>query len=341
MKFILINIIVALFTLNCFSQNNTDDIKKIIPPEDGVYFGAFTCGSTEDSVTIDRLNEIKNIAGFTPAWIYFSNNWFEKIKFPSAEVKIINDFGSVPFIRLMPRTNFNEKKPDPVYTLQKFIKGDFDRELKKWADDARDSDIPLMVEFGTEVNGNWFPWSGAQNGKDPKRFIDAYRHIIELFKNESANNITWVFHIDANSEPDAEWNKMSLYYPGDDYIDWIGVSIYGAQNPNDETDNFIETFDNTYKEMCLITSNKPMAIVEFGTVENSVKEIKPAWIRSVFESVKENRYPGVKALSYWHSIWENDDGSISNMRLDSSPEVLKMAKEILSDDFFRQKINLK
>ena len=340
MKIFLITIIISLFSISCISQDNEVKEIKVVPPLYGVYFGAFACGSTEDSVTPDRLNEIKKISGFTPAWIYFSNNWYKKIKFPAREVKTIYDFGSIPFIRMMPRTDFAAYSHDPVYNLKKIINGNFDKDLKKWAEDARDSKIP-MVEFGTEVNGNWFPWSGALNGRDPQRFVMAYRHIIELFKNESALNITWVFHVDADSDPDEEWNNMAAYYPGDDYIDWIGVSVYGAQSRDEEIVNFIESFDSTYKKLSAISQNKPLGIFEFGTIENPVREIKAAWIKSVFETIRDDRYPRIKALGYWHSIWKNDDGSVSDMRLDSSPEVLKVAQEMLSNTLFRQKIVLK
>lgn len=341
MKRFSFTILFFIVFINSFAQVKTNDSKKVLPPNDGVYFGIFSCGATEDSVTMNRLDETKKLTGITPAWIYFSNNWFNGIKFPTHEVKLINKFGSTPFIRLMPRSDFTEKKPDPVYTLQNITDGVFDKELTKWADDARDSEIPMMIEFGTEVNGDWFPWSGAQNGKEPHRFISAYRHIIDIFKNESAYNITWVFHIDAVSEPNVEWNKMSNYYPGDDYIDWIGASIYGAQNPRDETENFLETFDSAYNVMRLISENKPLAILEFGTVVVKEKKIKPVWIKSVFKTVKDNRYPRIKALCYWNSRWENDDGTISDMRIDSSPDVLKIFRKYLSDGFFKQELIIK
>jgi hypothetical protein len=341
MKIIFLNILISLFSLSCFSQSEIRTIKKVNPPEFGVYFGAFSCGATEDSVTLDKLNEIKEIAGFTPAWIYFSNNWFKNIIFPEKEVKAIWKFGSVPCIRLMPRSDFTANKPDPVYTLQKIIDGKFDSELKKWAVSAKETNIPIMIEFGTEVNGNWFPWSGAQNENDPKKFVNAYRHIIELFRKQSAYNITWVLHVGAYSAPNEDWNKMSEYYPGDDYIDWIGVSIYGAQSPNEEIVNFVESFDNVYNEMCSISENKPLAILEFGIVDNKVEGLKANWIQSVFSSIRDYRYPRIKALSYWNSKWVNDDGSVSNMRLDSSPDVLQKTQELLSDYFFRQKINFK
>ena len=56
-------------------------------------------------------------------------------------------------------------------------------------------------------------------------------HIIDLFRALDVDNITWVFHIDAYNDPNTPWNQMAGYYPGDDYIDWIGVSAYGPAGP--------------------------------------------------------------------------------------------------------------
>ena len=55
----------------------------------------------------------------------------------------------VPFIRMIPRTTFTEGIADPVFTLQSIIDGKFDKELTQWALNAKRTNIPLMVEFGT------------------------------------------------------------------------------------------------------------------------------------------------------------------------------------------------
>ncbi|MFA5404258.1 MAG: glycosyl hydrolase, partial [Ignavibacteria bacterium] len=255
-KYFFLFLVLFLSCSSGFSVNQQSG-KIIAPPENGIYVGAFPdMGGTEDSVTFARLKAFENLTGQKPVWIYFSNNWFGKIKFPAKEVQIIKEYGSIPFIRLMPRSDFTDDKPDPVYSLQKIIDGKFDKELKAWAIEAKNYGEPLMFEFGTEMNGNWFPWSGYHNGKNPEKFKDAYIHIIELFKNEETDNITFVFHVNYDSSPQENWNTMSAYYPGDEYIDWIGMSIYGAQKSNDEWINISEIFDVAYKEMSGISKYK-------------------------------------------------------------------------------------
>ena len=256
------------------------DSNKLIEPTQGIYHSAYPdFGGTEDVVSKEQINNFESLVAKKIVWAYFSNNWYNNIKFPLSDVNIIHSSGKIPFIRIMPRTNFNEGGPDPNYTMQKIIDGDFDTELNQWAIDAKNTNIALLAEFGTEVNGNWFPWNGQYNGggettgygdsnlpDGAERFRDAYRHIIDICNANGASNITWFFHIDAYSEPNVSWNEFEKYYPGDNYIDWLGVSVYGPQESNEDYQEFSEILNDVYPRLCNL-SNKPIAILEFAITE--------------------------------------------------------------------------
>jgi len=324
------------------------DPVKVLPPPHGAYHAAYpNFGGTEDRVTKARMAAFESLAGKRIVWAYFSNNWINGIRFPKSAVESIWRSGRVPFVRMMPRSDFSGGGPDPVYTMQRIIDGDFDAALVRWAIAAGKTGRPLVVEFGTEVNGDWFPWNGRYNGggtknrygdptvpDGPERFRDAYRHIIDVFRAQKADDITWVFHVNAGSWPRTSWNKMAPYYPGHDYIDWIGVSVYGSQVPGDEWESFTDNLDDGYPELCAISPNKPLALLEFGVCEDPESGDKAAWIRDALRSVRDGRYPRIRAVSYWHERWENDDGSISNLRIDSSPEALEAYRKGISSAFF-------
>ena len=263
-----------------FITTATFNANKLIEPVSGIYHAAFPdFGGTEDVVTSDRILNFENLVNKKLVWAYFSNNWYNRIQFPETAVKTIHSAGKIPFIRMMPRTDFDVGGPDPNYTMQKIIDGTFDTALTQWAIDAAKTNIPLLVEFGTEVNGNWFPWNGQYNGAGettgygdlnlpdgPERFRDAYRHIINICNNNGANNITWFFHVDAYDMPDAQWNRIENYYPGDDYIDWLGVSVYGPQESKDDYQDFVEIMNDVYPTLINL-SDKPIAILEFAVTE--------------------------------------------------------------------------
>ena len=109
------------------------------------------------------------------------------------------------------------------------------------------------------------------------------------------------------------------------------MSVYGAQEPGDDWQTFQEVFDEAYAEFAAISATKPLALLEFGAHENNKK---PAWIAQALESISSGRYPRVKAISYWHSNWENDDGTTSRLRLDSSKESLQAYQQAIQNPLF-------
>ena len=309
---------------------------RLLPPRVGIYHGAFPdFGPTEDRVATPSVRQFARLARKRMVWAYFSNNWFGGIHFPGQAVTAIRRSGATPFIRLMPRSDWTEGRADRRYGLGAIAEGRFDAELRRWARAAASTKVPLLVDFACEMNGDWFPWSGKWNGggerttygdprlaDGPERYRAAYRHVIRVFRAQGARNVTWVFHVDADSTPSAHWNSMKAYYPGDDYIDWIGVSAYGAQTTSDPWESFTAVLDRAYPELAAISRRKPLMIAEFGVVEDPANGRKGRWIRAALEAIGARRYPRIKGISYWHSNWQNEDGTQSRMRIDSSPGAL-------------------
>ena len=79
------------------------------------------------------------------------------------------------------------------YTHKNITRGMFDDQLRAYAKAAKSFGTTLLIEYGVEVNGNWFPWS--QEGPGP--YKAAYRHIVNLFREVGASNVRWAFHVDA------------------------------------------------------------------------------------------------------------------------------------------------
>lgn len=321
---------------------------KLLPPKHGVYEAAFPdFGPNESMVDGSRIRTFEQQSGKRIVWAYFSNNWFKGIEFPTDKVNAIVDQGVVPFIRMMPRSNWHGYGQDKNYSMQRIIDGNFDGALRQWCRDAAATDTALMVEFGTEVNGNWFPWNGKYNGGgetdgygDPRypdgaeRFRDAYRHIEDLCNAEGANNITWVFHVDAEPSPNTSWNAMDLYYPGDRYVDWLGISVYGPQKPGEQWRPFTPIMDRGYKKLAEVAPDKPIALLEFGAVKEDSNNNQAEWIAAALKSIASDRYPRLKAISYWSSRWSNGDGSVSNMRIDASAATERAFRDGIASDFF-------
>lgn len=138
---------------------------RLLPPRIGIYHGAFPdFGATEDRVSTWPVTRFERLSRKQIVWAYFSNNWFGGIHFPRRAVTAITRSGAIPFIRLMPRSDWTEGQADRRYGLGAIAQGRFDAELRRWARAAASTNIPLLVDFACEMNGDWFPWSGKWNG---------------------------------------------------------------------------------------------------------------------------------------------------------------------------------
>lgn len=324
---------------------------KLKPPANGIYHSVYPdFGDNEDSVNIDSILNFELLAQKEIVWVYFSNNWWNGISFPESEVELIKSVGKIPHIRLMPRSTAEWYLQEQNFTLQNIIDGIFDSDLLQWATDAKNCGTNLNVEFGVEPNGDWFPWSGSMNGGSdftgygsplladgPERYRDAYRHIIRLFRLAGAENVTWFFHINYDSSPVSSWNNISDYYPGDEYIDWLGVSVYGPLVPGgggDEWRSFEEILDECYQDVISISPDKPVCISECGIVDDPGLGDKSEWIENMLMVLSSGKFDKVKAFCYWNESWINDDGTMSNLKINSSTDCLAKYRLGVSSPLF-------
>lgn len=322
---------------------------KILAPTTGAYQGAFAdFGALEEGVTAERIQSFQSLTGKKLTWAYFSNNWLKgQIIFPAASVEVCKKMHVVPYIRLSPWSEMVDSHADKIFSMQKILAGHFDQELSAWAAAARDSGTELMIEFGPEVNGDWFPWNGRWNGgavlnkygdpkwpDGPERFRDAYRHLIEVFRAQKANNITWVLHVDAAGSPGAAWNRVSNYYPGDDYIDWIGVSVFGAQLPTHNWLLFPTLLKEFWAQIEETSQTKPILISEFAVIEDAKDpNHKAQWIHQALQSISRGLFKRVKGITYWNSPgWLADKKA--NFMIDSSAPAQKAYQVEIAEPFW-------
>jgi len=345
---LLLPLFLSVFFLSCSASSERMTLQP--PSGTSIYFSAFPdFGGSEDHVSTQRIKDFEAIAGKFLTWATFSNNWYNGITYPKAAIHAIHDAGAIPYVRLMPRSDEVQGHPEQYFTLQRIIEGVFDTNLTHWAEDAQADGIPLLIDFAVEMNGDWFPWSGVFNGgkttdgygdkntpDGPERYRDAYRHIIDLFRAAGLRHVTWVFHVNLTSAPDEAWNYPEHYYPGDDYIDWIGFSCYGAQTTGEEWEGlgFSEQLRDHYKQINAITTRKPIAVLEFGVTDDHPNGDKSTWLDDAFTTMLHNSWLTFSAINPWHEDWQNEDETWSRLRLDSSVKAKETFRKWIGDARF-------
>lgn len=327
------------------TQPTTQAARLALPPAGRLYHGLYPGGESgdEDDILAADVDAYEALAGKKVAWVYFSHNWFHGRAFPAETAAWIRERGAIPYIRLMLRSrNKNTPKAagrEETYKLKNILEGRFDQDLRAWARAARDFGTPCLVEYGTEMNGEWFPWNGRWNGEQSpaegvKRFAAAYRHIVELMRAEGASNLAWVFHVNDSDSPAAGWNRFENYYPGDDVVDWLGVSVYGYQTPQEKKDavgSFREALDAAYARLTAMAPSKPVLLLEFGCTAGNANADPGLWAREALGDVLGRRWPKLAGFCWWNEHWENDNNHQhdTTMRLQDIPSLAKVFGDVL------------
>ena len=314
-----------------------------IPPRgklyQGFFYSALSPGSddaNEHNVTPADVARFEEAVGQKTAWIYFSDNWFESRAFPAATCAWIHSLGKTPYIRLMLRSDLDQRHGEKIFSLTNILAGRFDEDLRQWAFAAKAFSHPLLIEWGTEPNGQWFAWNGKWNGhaEGPARYVAAYRHIVETMRSAGAANLQWIWHVNWDDDPETHWNRLENYFPGENYCDWLAVSAYGAlmPHPADPPGTFREELDEVYPRLTKLAPGKPIIVAEFGNDIHCQKSPAAGWAHAALEDLFAGRWPAVIGFCWWNEIWENDDVAAHNSDLNilHDPALTAVFRETLA-----------
>jgi hypothetical protein len=263
--------------------------------------GAFIPEASDRPGLIDRY--AKQV-GRPPVIVMSYKDW-GTIPFDSEQMDAIWSRGGIPMITWEPWTADEEG-----IALRHIADGRFDRYLRRAARSASNWGKPLMVRFAHEMNGDWFPWGRGVNGNTARDFRKAWKHVVDLFRFQGADNVIWVWSPNEDSGGSFQFAPL---YPGDEWVDWIALD--GFNFGGDEGwPSFTTVFGSTYDRLIEL-SDRPLMIAETGSDEDGGD--KAAWITSALAE-EAPRFPRIRAL-----VWYDGETPRGNFRVASSPEALQ------------------
>lgn len=184
--------------------------------------------------------------------------------------------------------------------------------------------VPIFIDFYPEPQKyNIFP--------------DEYRQFYikarDVFKKYSSNaSFVWTANIENVYD-------SNIYYPGNDYVDWVGLNIYqpiyknGVKFESDIWSKF-DFFYNNYQKL------KPIMITQFAVSHYSdvdhtyyIEEAKTK-IKDFYTKIR-TEYPRVKGINYM-DFKSNEDYKITD---DSS--ISKLYKTLTDCEYFKYSVDLK
>lgn len=299
------------------SLRNTDSLKN----QNELLLGAY---DNRADISLQPIIDLEDSLQTTFSLIHNYIAWGTKReqRFPIEKVRSISTLGSIPVITWEPWLNdFTEGEnadlipsQDPNKNgLKRIAEGKYDDYLRQWAIDSRNSGITILLRLGHEMNDPYrYPW-GPQNNQ-PGDFIAAWRHVVNLFRQENVTNIVWVW------APHLAYGEFDAFYPGDEWVDWTGTGTlnYGTVAPWSQWWTFEEIFGKHYAD--LEAFDKPILIAEFGSL--AVGGNRSKWYADAFADF-EIKYPKVKGLIFFH---HGNDASTTyqslNWQITAEPAVL-------------------
>lgn len=181
--------------------------------------------------------------------------------------------------------------------LRHIAAGDYDSVIQAEARTVSALDQPILIRFAHEMDmGTLYPWSGGT----PEEFIAAYRHVVDVFRQNGATKALWVWS-------PGGWKGAEAYYPGDEYVDYTGVTVLeyggwesklmGLAQPRPFSDLIGEKYN------FLMQFDKPMIVAEAG-IDLPAAE-KQARIQEMIDNLPN--YPRIRAMVYFNEANATSD----------------------------------
>ena len=282
-----------------------------VPPATGALFGAFVGVGTESEK--DFENEEKRIGR---RWV-IDNRFYSSEDWINDRTKWAIDHKKIPMITW-----------EPQWPIDEILAGKHDAIFRQRAEGAKAYGTEIFLRFAHEMNGNWYPWSGAKNGGadgGPAKYVAMWRYMHDLFEEVGATNVVWIWCPLVTDVPAVPWNHWTHYYPGDEYVDWVGLDAYNWGTSSDccvwqSFPTLVRALYNDY------AGKKPLILPETSSAELGGN--KAAWIREMHMSLM-TEFTAIKGV-VWFDIDKETD-----WRVASSPETLAAYKEMAHDPYFK------
>ncbi|TSC64706.1 MAG: hyaluronate lyase [Microgenomates group bacterium Gr01-1014_93] len=286
-----------------------------------IYFGSYISGFPTDTSKIDTF---EGNAGKKLSIVNIKQQWAgSDSSFNPGNMNIIRTRGSIPMITWEP---WQRNLTDSSYNLQNIIKGNFDGYIAKFAQDTKQWTFPFFLRFAPNMNQRRFSWSEGVNGNNAGDYVAAWKHVYEIFRNNSVTNATWVWSPMVETATDS--GSFESFYPGNDFVNWVGLGGYysASLSANAGWNSFNDTFKSSYDKIVSLVPDKAIMISEFSAAQEGPD--KASWITDALNQISTN-YTKVKAI-----VWYNEKNKDGDFRIGSSQQSIEAFSNAIKAPFY-------
>jgi mannan endo-1,4-beta-mannosidase len=241
------------------------------------YIGVFQREAPQSYAGITAFTKA---TGVSPRVVSYYSGWMESFQAGFAAEAVRH--GALPLVQIDPTR----------ISLAAIASGQYDDYLRSYADSVRSFGHKVVLGFGHEVNGPWFSWGWTHT--HAKVFVAAWRHIVDVFRQQGADNVVWMWTINVDPPHDNAIQNPARWWPGSAYVNWVGIDGYYLKR----SWSFAPLFGPTIKIVHSLSRLPiPILISEVGAPTAD----QPAKIADLFA--------GIRAYGLLGFVWFDADGS--------------------------------
>lgn len=235
--------------------------------------------------------------------------------------------------------------------------GKFDAEIDQLGKFIQATNKTVLLRIGYEFDGAWN--SAYSNRKNYRR---TWQYVVDRLRNNGVKNVKFVWQ--ASTSPiddiiDAGYENIEKWYPGDDYVDWMGTSWFvmpdrippavaegGYRVPKTGRalhDELIEFAEERGKPV-MVAELSPQGFdllegtrrnisylwdgpIAKGEIKMDNTQIWMSWFRPFLDYMDQNE--GIVAVSYINTDWDSqpmwsdpyENGYWGDSRLETNPAI--------------------
>jgi len=276
-------VLLSLIFFNLVSFKTVETVEK-----NPLFFGVAIEGFP---ITKNKLENIEKEIGIKPDMAVFFLMWPKKEDITKPfnivfSLKTCSNFNSIPCITWEPM--FLKNGQEQVILKNEILNGTYDKYLEEFVFQIKVYKKPVIIRFAHEMNLDRYHWGVEKdkyNENAPKVYKEIYKYVVKYFKKNNVSNVFFAFCPNVDNVPNVSWNDIKNYYPGNKYVDILGMDGYNwgrcatMQNMGWSSSwrSFEEVFKNAYKKVRELSVFKPIII--FETASASKGGNKNLWLK--------------------------------------------------------------
>jgi mannan endo-1,4-beta-mannosidase len=189
------------------SRATAPDPSSSIDPMD--YLGVYEPGTPGSYASIDKFAQS---IGRQPNIVLYYQSWLGQ--FQSGFATAALERGAKTLVQLS----------TGKASMASIASGQYDAYWRSYADEVKAFRAQVILSFNHEMNGDWF--SFGYKHTPPATFVAAWRHVVRIFRQQGAKNVTWMWTINIVDPAGNKAADPDPWWPGSAYVNWVGIDGY-------------------------------------------------------------------------------------------------------------------